>query len=123
MFRTYAVSPQGEQMANDIEITPDLVNSLLQFTRISERAIGINFDSQLVDALQKCLEDAQMVKAAQLSMAQEIKTGIEQLQNQFNELLKAAETAQNKNELLKEASKIQLQIELAVTMLEGLANG
>jgi len=118
-----AATPQGEQMANDIEITPDFVNSLLQFTRISERAIGINFDSELVEALQGCLEDVTMVKAAQLSLAQEIKTGIEKLQNQFNELLATAETAQDKNKLLKDASKIQMQIELAVAMLEGLANG
>lgn len=54
--------------------SPDLAHSLLHHTRQRERAIGIDFDSELVSALYGCLEDMATEQAAKQALILELET-------------------------------------------------
>ena len=57
-----------------MNLSPDLVHSLLHHTRRSEQAIGVDFDSQLVSALYGCLEDLALEEAAKQAFVLELKS-------------------------------------------------
>ena len=103
-----------------MNLSPDLVHSLLHHTRRSEQAIGVDFDSQLVSALYGCLVDLATEEAAKQALATELKTRIDTGKNRMKQIMSMVNAVSDKRPLLNEATTIQGDLALAVKMLEVL---
>lgn len=101
----------------------DLVHSLYHHTRAKERAIGIDFDSELVTALYGALVDLAANDVAKMRLATELKMRLDQMKNRMRQIMSMVNAVKDKRPLLDEAIAIQGQMALAVQMLEVLANG
>jgi hypothetical protein len=103
-----------------MNLSPDLVHSLLHHTRRSEQAIGVDFDSQLVFALYGCLENMAKEEATKQALAAELKSRIDLGKNRMKQIMSMVNARKDKRPLLEEATTIQGELALAVKMLEVL---
>lgn len=98
-----------------MNLSPDLVHSLLHHTRRSEQAIGVDFDSQLVFALYGCLEDLVLEDAAKKNLKVELVLELENIQASI-------QGAKENNADLDQVMPIAKSSELAIAMME-ILNG
>mgnify|MGYP003508516487 FL=1 len=101
-------------------IDANLVHSLIHHTRRSEQAIGVDFDSELVNALYGCLADMAKEEAAKQALAAELKSRIDVGKNRMKQIMSMVGAMKDKRPLLNEATTIQGELALAVKMLEVL---
>jgi hypothetical protein len=104
-------------------ISVDLVNAIYHHTRINERAIGVDSDSEKVTAVYDLLEELSRGDIARVQLATELKTIIGAMQNRMKQIMSMVGAVKDKRPLLDEAMQIQETVELAVSMLEQLDNG
>ena len=104
-------------------VSPDLVNAIYHHTRIKERCIGVDFDSEHVKAIYDLLEEISQGEVAKIQLATEIKARIDVMTNRMKQIKSMANAVKDKRPLLNEAIQIKEQMEMAVTMLEQLSNG
>lgn len=100
-----------------MKLSSDLVHSLLHHTRQRERAIGIDFDSEICFALYGCLEDVVLEDIAKKVLRVS-------LVNYLNEIKEKSEVLRGKKlkkkEYLKQAKELIEQAQLAAAMMEKL---
>jgi hypothetical protein len=104
-------------------ISTDLVNAIYHHTRIAERCIGVDFDSEKVTAVYGLLEQLSRGEIAKVQLATELKTRIDAMKNRMKQITSMVNAVKDKRPLLDEAVQIQEQMKTAVTMLEQLDNG
>ncbi len=100
-----------------MNLSADLVHSLTHHTRRSEQAIGVDFDSELVNALYGCLVDMTLEDIAKRVLRVS-------LVNYLNEIKEQSEALRGKKlkkkEYLKQAKELIGQAQLAAAMMEQL---
>ena len=104
-------------------ISTDLVNAIYHHTRLTERAIGVDFDSDKVTAVYGFLEELSRGEIAKVQLATELKARIDTMKNRMRQIMLMVNAVKDKRPLLDEAMRLKEQTELAVAMLESLENG
>ena len=98
--------------------TAEFINALQLHTRINERAIGITDESSLSAALREAVRNAVMLGMVKQQTAAQIKASIDMATKKLKMLIEGAQSAENKESLLREAVEIESMIALGVAMLE-----
>ena len=104
-------------------ISTDLVNSIYHHARLTERAIGVDFNSDKVTAVYGLLEELSRGEIAKVQLATELKARIDTMKNRMKQIMSVVNAVKDKRPLLDEAMRLKKQTELAVAMLESLENG
>jgi hypothetical protein len=100
-----------------MNLSADLVHSLTHHTRRSEQAIGVDFDSELVNALYGCLVDMTLEDIAKKVLRVSLVTYLNDIKEKSEEL---RGKKLKKKEYLKQAKELIKQAQLAAAMMEQL---
>lgn len=98
-------------------IDANLVHSLTHHTRRKEQAIGLDFDSELVNALYGCLEDMTLEDIAKKVLRVSLVTYLNEIKEK-SEALRGKKL--KKKEYLRQAKELIGQAQLAAAMMEKL---
>ena len=98
-------------------IDANLVHSLTHHTRRKEQAIGLDFDSELVNALYGGLEDMTLEDIAKKVLRVSLVTYLNEIKEKSEEL---RSKKLKKKEYLRQAKELIGQAQLAAAMMEQL---
>ena len=94
-------------------VSPDLINAIYHHTRIKERCIGVDFDSDKVTAVYRLLEDLTLQETAQKNLRIELVLQFDSIQKQIKE-------QREKGADFDQALNIAKRSELAAAMMSVL---